>query len=186
MKMKKTIITVIGYDKPGIIASISETLFKEQCNIENISQTILQSQFAGIFIVLIPDNLSITKLSEIFQKNIPEKNISIKIELLETDKIVSSQKETEQFIVTTTGPDKQGLVAAISREIATFDVNISNLKAVFKGGDNPDKNVMIYEIDIPVDIDHHQFSDSLRKKASELGLELSIQHKNIFDMVNRI
>ena len=184
--MKKTIITVIGYDQPGIIAAVSDILFTEKCNIENISQTILQSQFAGIFIVLIPEELSAEKLELIFKSSFPEGGINIQVKILETEKILPVHQQTEGFILTTTGPDKQGLVAGISKEIAAFNVNITNLKAVFHGGNDPDKNIMIYEIDIPLTVDFHQFSETLRKKAEQLGLELTIQHKNIFDMVNRI
>ncbi len=57
---------------------------------------------------------------------------------------------------------------------------------MFKGGDDPDANIMIYEIDIPLNVDFQKFSETLRQKAANLELELSIQHKNIFEMVNRI
>lgn len=184
--MKKTIITVIGYDQPGIISSVTDILLKEQCNVENISQTILQSQFAGIFIVLIPDNHSPEKLEKIFRESLPDTDINIHVKLLDSERIISNPKKTDPFILTTTGPDKQGLVAGISKVIATFGINISNLKAVFKGGKNPDNNIMIYEIDIPCDVDFQKFSDSLKNKAEKLDLEFSIQHKNIFDMINRI
>ncbi len=184
--MKKTIITVIGYDQPGIIAAVSNILYKENCNIENISQTILQSQFAGIFIAMIPATLTAEKLETIFTNNFPAGDMNIHVKMLDTDKIVNFPVDTDRFILTTTGPDKKGLVASVSNEIATHGVNIANLKAVFQGGDDPDRNIMIYEIDVPSSVDHQTFSTSLKQKATELGLELSIQHKNIFDMVNRI
>lgn len=184
--MKKTIITVIGYDQPGIISSVTNILYKEKCNVENISQTILQSQFAGIFIVLIPEDLSPEKLEAVFKEQFSESDINIQVKLLNPERIVPAPKNTDPFILTTTGPDRQGLVAGISKEIAGFGINISNLKAVFKGGNNPDKNIMMYEIDIPADVDYQKFSNCLKEKAASLDLEISIQHKNIFDMINRI
>lgn len=184
--MKKTIITVIGYDQPGIISSVTDILLKEKCNVENISQTILQSQFAGIFIVLIPEELSPEKLETIFNKHFSEKEINIQVKPLDSEKIIPAPQETDPFILTTNGPDKLGLVAGISKEISDFGINISNLKAVFKGGDNPDSNIMIYEIDIPTGVDFQIFSNRLREKADSLNLDISIQHKNIFDMINRI
>jgi len=41
--MKKVVISVLGQDRPGIIAAVSGILFEEGCNIENVDQTILQS-----------------------------------------------------------------------------------------------------------------------------------------------
>ncbi len=49
--MKKMIISVLGKDRPGIIAAVTRILFEQDCNIENVSQTILQNEFSGIFIV---------------------------------------------------------------------------------------------------------------------------------------
>lgn len=47
----RVIITVIGQDKPGIIAGISGLLAAADCNILDISQTILQEMFTMIMIV---------------------------------------------------------------------------------------------------------------------------------------
>lgn len=43
--MKKTIITVTGKDRVGIIAAVCNYLAENQVNIEDISQTILQGYF---------------------------------------------------------------------------------------------------------------------------------------------
>ena len=56
--MEKVIISVLAQDRPGILAAISRKLFMKNCNIENVSQTSLQSEFAGIFIVSKPKTLS--------------------------------------------------------------------------------------------------------------------------------
>jgi len=45
---------------------------------------------------------------------------------------------------------------------------------------------MIYEVDIPWRIDQNSFQKDLREKAEELGLNISIQHRKIFETINRI
>lgn len=47
----KAILTVIGNDKPGIIAKICSFLADRQCNIEDISQTILQGKLTMVMLV---------------------------------------------------------------------------------------------------------------------------------------
>ena len=47
----KAILTVIGQDKPGIIAGVSTFLAQHNVNIEDISQTILQDKFTMIMMV---------------------------------------------------------------------------------------------------------------------------------------
>jgi len=98
--------------------------------------------------------------------------------------LVSSN--AEPFVITTKGPDRKGLVASISAIIARYGVNITNLQAVFKGGNEPGDNIMIYEVDIPVDIDRQAFYRELREKAKSLSLDIIIQHRNIFETINRI
>lgn len=50
------VITVVGKDKVGIIAAVSKTLAKENMNIMDISQTILQDIFTMIMLVQLPEN----------------------------------------------------------------------------------------------------------------------------------
>ena len=47
----KAIISVIGKDRPGIIAKVSGKLFEMNVNIEDISQTIMQEYFTMIMMV---------------------------------------------------------------------------------------------------------------------------------------
>ena len=55
----KCILTVVGKDKPGIIAKVSSLLAEKNVNIEDISQTIMQNTFTMIMLV----NLSIATVS---------------------------------------------------------------------------------------------------------------------------
>ena len=51
VRMKKTIITVVGKDKVGIIANICTYLANNRVNILDISQTIVQGYFNMMMIV---------------------------------------------------------------------------------------------------------------------------------------
>jgi glycine cleavage system transcriptional repressor len=184
--MNKIIITVLGKDRPGILSAISDILFKQNCNIENISQTILQSEFAGILIASIPDGLSIKALDKSLKAGLSPLDLHVHVKHLEPGQTDQDAEDQEHFVITTIGPDAKGLVAGITAVIARHGVNISRLKAVFKGGKNPDNNVMIYEVDVACRIDRQALNTDLRKTAEDLGLEINIQHRNIFEVINRI
>lgn len=47
----KAIVTVVGKDKKGIIARVSNVLFEKSINIIDISQTIMQDMFTMIMMV---------------------------------------------------------------------------------------------------------------------------------------
>ena len=48
--MSKIVVSVIGLDCPGVVYAVSSTLSALECNIEEVSQTILKNQFAAIFV----------------------------------------------------------------------------------------------------------------------------------------
>jgi glycine cleavage system transcriptional repressor len=70
--------------------------------------------------------------------------------------------------------------------MADYGVNITNLKAVFKGGDNPLDNLVIYEVTIPGQVVLSDLYQDLEKAAAGLDLQINIQHRHIFEAMNRI
>ncbi|BBO80330.1 glycine cleavage system protein R [Desulfosarcina ovata] len=184
--MQKMIISVLGKDRPGIIAAVTRILFELDCNIENVSQTILQNEFSGIFIVSVSDALTDADLHRQLDQGLSPMSLHVyEKRITDTDDTVTSVN-SEPFVVTTKGPDRKGLVAAITGVLAAHQVNVSNLQAVFKGGDDPNANIMIYEVDIPADADQQVLRQQLHEKANALDLDISIQHKLIFEAINRV
>lgn len=184
--MNKAIISILGHDRSGIVAAVSKVLFEQDCNIENVSQTTLQFVFSGVFIVSMPPHLSPESLEQNLRKEMEPLGLDVHITRLERKAAPVSPPQSEAYIITTKGPDRKGLVAGISEIIARFEGNITNLQAVFKGGEEPGDNIMIYEIDVPPGIDQQALYRELRKRATELKLDIDIQHRNIFEAIHRI
>ncbi len=183
--MKKFVITVLGCDRPGIIAAVSKTLFENRCNIEDVSQTILQTEFVGIFIAALPELLSEEDLLAKLRKELTPMGLSVVLKpVQEAGEWIAPA--SEPFVITTLGPDRLGLVAAITEVLARFGINITNLRAIFRGGNDPRRNVMIYEVDIPVAIDRHTFRTALHERAEQLELDISLQHRAIFETIHRV
>ncbi|MGO8942762.1 MAG: glycine cleavage system protein R [Syntrophobacteraceae bacterium] len=183
--MKKIIISVLGHDRPGIIAAVSQVLFRNGCNIEDVSQSILQTEFAGVFIASYPEALNTDELRGRLREALDPMRLSVL--LCEVDHTgVWETPPSEPFVITTMGPDRPGLVAGITELLARFGVNISNLKAVFRGGDNPHRNTMIYEVDIPLEVDQNLFREALYERGRQLGLDVSHQHREIFEAIHRV
>jgi len=184
--MNKVILSVLGHDRPGIVAAVTNVLYEKRCNIENVSQTILQTEFAGSFIVTLPPELPLDEIRATLMEALAAMEMHVHIAPIAAETDAFQSKPGEPFVITTKGPDRKGLVAGISATIARYGANITNLQAVFKGGDEPGNNIMIYEVDIPADVDQKIFYDELRQKAESMALKISIQHRNIFETINRI
>ncbi len=77
----KTIVTVVGKDKPGIIAKVSTALAENLVNIEDISQTIMQGSFTMIMLCdLSRSNLKIKELAQILNELGEQIGVSIHVQ----------------------------------------------------------------------------------------------------------
>ena len=76
----KSVITVLGTDKVGIIAKVSTLLAENSVNILDISQTIMQNVFTMIMLVdLSKSDLSVSALAELLEECGTELDVSITI-----------------------------------------------------------------------------------------------------------
>lgn len=182
----KAILSILGRDRPGIVAAVARVLFEQSCNIENVSQAMLQSEFAGIFLVSLPAGLTASDLHRTIEARLKPLGLQVHTKPCESGGESCSPPACEPFVITTRGPDRRGLVADVAEVIAKHGVNITNLQAFFKGGEAPGDNIMIYEVDVPASVDHQAFARDLSARAGSLQLDLSIQHRNIFEALHRI
>ena len=84
----KAIVTVVGKDKKGIIAKVSNALFESEVNIADISQTIMQDMFTMIMMVEFDEtNASVTDIEKKLES--VEKELDLKIHV-QREEIFSS------------------------------------------------------------------------------------------------
>ena len=76
----KAIVTVIGKDKPGIIARISTDLAEKNVNIEDISQTVAQGNFTMIMLCELPESLTVSELSDYIGKSGERIGVSVRVQ----------------------------------------------------------------------------------------------------------
>lgn len=184
-RLKKVVVFVLGPDGPGIIATISKVLFEQACNLEDVSQTILQSEFMGIFIVSMKTEGDEGKVLSALQAQLEPSGLFVHLKPVGGSAIVE-QPLSESFIITTVGPDRPGLVAGITDILSRYKANITNLKAVARGKRDGQNYVMIYEVDIPPTTDYHALRTALLDRAQELGLDINLQHREIFEQIHRV
>ena len=65
----RAIVTVMGKDRPGIIAAVCDALSQNRVNVMDISQTVLQEYFTMIMLVNIADcPISFQELSNLLKE----------------------------------------------------------------------------------------------------------------------
>ena len=88
-----------------------------------------------------------------------------------------------QIIITVSGKDKVGIVASVSNCLAKYKVNIEDIKQTIM----QDNFVMMMLCDIKkLEVSFKDFKDAMLNLGSELGMEIWVQKKDIFDKMHTI
>lgn len=183
--MNKIVVSIIGLDAPGVVCVVSSTLAEMQCNIEEVSQTILQNQFAAIFVTTCPPTLSLDVLKATLEERITAKKMLLSVTIRAISKPPTPPIPTEPFVITVDGPDTPGLISGISKVFAEQYVNIENMKAIMPEDDDTHA-LIVFEVALPLSLDFNSFRRTLGAKATHLGLKWSMQHRDIFEAIHRV
>ena len=184
--MYSVVLSVIGADCPGVIHAASDELSRLECNIEAVTQTILQGQFAAIFIAVLREGLSPEEARAAVARRMVEAGLKMSVNVSPLD--VSSKPPlppSEPFVVTVSGPDKLNIIAAISRIFTEHGTNIENLKAILPDDGNC-SCMLVFEVALPLTVDRSAFRRTLLAKGKAMGLDISIQHRDIFEALHRV
>ncbi|NLO99327.1 MAG: ACT domain-containing protein [Clostridiaceae bacterium] len=77
----KAVITVIGHDRIGIIASVTGVLAKANVNILDISQTIMQNIFSMIMLVDVSNmNCEFSEMSDLLKQTGEDLGVDIRFQ----------------------------------------------------------------------------------------------------------
>ncbi|MDD6180496.1 MAG: glycine cleavage system protein R [Desulfovibrionaceae bacterium] len=184
--MHKFTASFLGRDCPGVVASVTAIMEKAQCDIIEVSQTILAGEFAAIFVVGTPDGLDAAALEATLQQGLAAANVDLSVIVRPSaEGVWADTTPCAPFVVTAHGPDKPGLIAGMSRVFARHGVNIENLKAILgEGGDN--QALFVFEVKVPDSVDTGRLRRELVAEGMRLELLVSVQHRDIFEAVHRI
>lgn len=194
-------VSILGPDRPGVVHLVSATLSGLRCNIEEISQTILQGQFAAIFIADMPDDVTQDTVHSTLVKAIAARDMSLSVivrpvrgEDGESGEVPVDGGPSEPFVITVDGEDRLDMVSAFTRIFAEHKVNIENMKAVMPdaadlgpaGAAAVRRALLMFEVALPLSLDRSAFRRTLEDKARGMGLRVSMQHRDIFEALHRV
>jgi glycine cleavage system transcriptional repressor len=160
-------VTVVGVDRPGIVAAISKVLFERGCNLEDVSSTILRGHFSMMLVVSAPADIDAPALEDELLAAGRDLGLMVTVRPVEE---ASSVMPDPTHIISVYGADRPGIVFKLAQALAAAGVNITDLTSrVIGDADEPVYAVMV-EVELPQGL---QADDLLRLK-DELDLEVSI------------
>ncbi|MBI4971432.1 MAG: ACT domain-containing protein [Candidatus Omnitrophica bacterium] len=173
--MKKLILTVLGQDRPGIVAEVTGVLFKHHCNIEDSSMTILEGEFAMLLVVSLPENMNSSDLKEKFDSLVKKSDLYINIKSFAEGVLKSVVPEPRNYVISVIGADKPGIVYHIAKLLAEHDANITDVETKRIGKGDRVVYAMILESNIPVNVKIPQLESEFAELGKKLSVEITIK-----------
>ena len=176
--MKKILITVSGKDKPGIIAKVSGLLFARGCNLEDISMTLLEGQFAMMLTACLPASTTKVRVLQGLEL-LTEAPWSMDCHMTELQGTASHGKKHAKgsfpSMITAFGKDRTGIVYEVSRALAGMRVNITDLDSRILGKGTKTTYAMLLEVDVPDKVTLAKLKTLLGKVSKRLKIEIQIK-----------
>lgn len=183
MPNNSLLVAVIGRDQPGIVACVSSVLTRLHCNIIRMTQAALSSQFAGIYLVTRPEGMTNDELTEALKNAVAAKKFSLSIITRDAENFANGGIQTEPFVISVYGPDRNDIVGTFAHIFGEQGINIEALQAFPL---DEASSMQVFEVSIPKDLDTRALHRVLLERAKAMELNLTMQHRAIFEAVHRV
>nr|WP_239579188.1 ACT domain-containing protein [Microlunatus panaciterrae] len=159
-------ITVLGHDRPGIIAQTAEALAELGMNLEDSSMTLLRGHFAMTLICA--GDAGAAKIEAALT---PLLDGSLSVSVREVPQESEVAPLGESYLLTVHGADRLGIVARLAAVVAEAGGNITDLTTRLSG----DLYVLVAEVDFPAATEIAAVRDRIARVADELGVEVGLR-----------
>jgi glycine cleavage system transcriptional repressor len=164
--MTSLAITVVGHDRPGIIAQAAKVLSQCGMNLEDSSMTLLRGHFAMTLICA--GEADADQVEAALQ---PLVKGSLDVTVREVPEEPDLPPLGSTYLVTVHGADRLGIVAQLASVIAQAGGNITDLTTRLSGA----LYVLLAEVDLPRSADVATLQARLREVSTELGVDTSMR-----------
>lgn len=168
-------VTVVGKDRPGIVAGTTGVLYRLGCNIEDSSSTMLGGEFSMILIVSHEKPFTKARLVEEFRGLGEEMGLTVSVRPLSRGEVEYRAPEGELCLVSVYGSDRPGIIYRVAQELAERSINITDLNTKLIGTKEQPVYVMMLEAALPDGVAVDDVAAMLDEIRKELNVEISVR-----------
>lgn len=169
------IVTALGQDKPGIVAGVTQVLYKLGCNLEDSAMTRLESEFTIMLIFSAPAKVTDGKLAQAFGPVGKALKLAIHIKPLSAKETAAPSKRGSAFVISVYGADRAGIVFQVAQALAKARVNITDVHTHRSASGGPSLYAMLLEVEAPAAATEQSLTRHLAPLVKKLGVELSVR-----------
>jgi len=164
-------LTIIGRDRPGIVAQVTEILFRLGFNIADSSCSIL----GGMILIISNPNITSKDQFEEDFRHLEETNLSVFIRTMKPGGEISPDLEGEQCMISVYGADKPGIVYQVAKVLGEHQINITDLNTKLIGTTEKPVYVMMIEAILPPDIEIDAVENWMTALKKQLQVDISVR-----------
>ncbi|HEU4948744.1 MAG TPA: ACT domain-containing protein [Kribbella sp.] len=161
--MSQLAVTVIGPDRPGIIADVTEALAGVGVNLEDSTMTLLRGHFAMMLVCSGP--------ADAVQQALEPLEGELVITVRDVGPEVAHAPVGAPYILSVHGADRPGIVSAVTRVVASVGGNVTDLSTRLSGA----LYVLTAEVELPASADLELLQNALEVTADELGVGVTLR-----------
>ena len=160
-------VTVIGHDRPGIIAETTRLLAGLGANLEDSTMTLLRGHFAMVLIASAEEGVAALEhaLAPLGADG------SLQVSVREVPREASPATVGTTYLLSVHGADRPGIVSAVTGVVAAAGGNVTDLSTRLTGT----LYVLLAEVDVPAGVDVEELSGRLSAVAGDLGVDVALR-----------
>ncbi|HSE71251.1 MAG TPA: ACT domain-containing protein [Nocardioidaceae bacterium] len=160
-------ITVIGHDRPGIIAETTRVLADLGLNLEDSTMTLLRGHFAMMLVCA--GDVDSADVESALAGLTADGRLTVSVREVPPEPVQSALGLS--YVLTVHGGDRPGIVSAVVSEVAAVGGNITDLTTRLSG----ELYLLVAEVDLPATVDVTALQAALERVASELGVGATLR-----------
>jgi glycine cleavage system transcriptional repressor len=163
-------VTVLGHDRPGIVADVAGALATLGANLTDSTMTRLRGHFAMTLVCA--GDLEAAEVEAALAGLTADGRLQVGVREVAEDS--ATTVAGQQYLVSVHGADRLGIVAAVTRVLADAGGNITDLSTRLAGP----LYLLIAEVELPKDA-ADAVSARLSEVSAELGVEVTLRRTEV-------
>jgi glycine cleavage system transcriptional repressor len=167
-------LTIIGRDRPGIVSSTAEIIYKIGCNVADSSNNILGGQFAMILILSHPEITDPDQLAQEFD-SLAAQGLSVFVRALKPGGEQRAELPGELCMISVYGADQPGIVYQVTKVLSDHNINITDLHTKLIGTKERPVYIMICETVLPENLTVDDLKSLMNELKKQLQVDISVR-----------
>ncbi|HWU20666.1 MAG TPA: ACT domain-containing protein [Nocardioides sp.] len=160
-------VTVLGHDRPGIIAATTAGLAGLGLNVEDSTMTLLRGHFS--MMLLCRGEVAAADIEAALATLAADGTLDVAVRPVTDDPALGAPGSP--WVLTVHGGDRPGIVSEVVGEVAAVGGNITDLTTRLAG----ELYLLVAEIDLPASADAQALEQTVRAAAGRVGVTATLR-----------